>query len=283
MSIKACITTYMGYVLSGAGAGLFGMAAIRKSTDVYFMSYASASIAVVISLVLFVIFYKFNSHNRGAGYCKVLTHELYDSQSDDKDSVSDLLSWEICVHKLRDSDSNRSMYLNNLDHVNLKGLDMDIFKTALSNTVGSDPEIDRHKYFEGWKIIIKSLVFSFKKRSSSWGYPIFVSNIFFVLTSIFMIVSLYNFFDLLIAHTQEMDIHENFFHFISAFSVVIFLTVLWTALAGKLYALMYGSSTVNAFFLRFLPTRSYILSRYNLNSKYDIDIKEIEREFINYK
>ena len=97
----------MGYVLGGGGAALFGMAAINRSNNDWFLAYSAASLVIIEMLVLLILFYKFNSHNRGAAYCKVLSHESC-LISEDQENI---ISWELCIQELRDSDTNKAAFI----------------------------------------------------------------------------------------------------------------------------------------------------------------------------
>lgn len=82
-SLKSCITTYVGFVIGGVGAAIFGFA---KDTPVPnnfgAIVYSALALALIIDLVLSVLMYKFHSHNRYTGYCAALNHERFTSIAD---------------------------------------------------------------------------------------------------------------------------------------------------------------------------------------------------------
>ncbi len=102
-AVKACITTYTGYVLGGSGAAIIGLGTLYQLADansvsaLLLVSGGCLAISLVPPLVYLVLLYKFNSHNRFAAYCKLLGHEKPIS-SDDWHHV---VSWEYCMAQLR--------------------------------------------------------------------------------------------------------------------------------------------------------------------------------------
>ena len=73
LKLKECITSYMGFVIGGSGVAFFGIAAVSKNPGSHeILGFSCILLSVIVSLVLYILFYKFNSHNRFAGYCKLL-------------------------------------------------------------------------------------------------------------------------------------------------------------------------------------------------------------------
>lgn len=83
-----------------------------------------------MSFVLLILFYKFYSHNRLAGYCKLLNHERHsmdetkdETKSKDGESIS-LFAWEICIERLRASDISPKALLDLLDRIKIKDIEI---------------------------------------------------------------------------------------------------------------------------------------------------------------
>jgi len=276
LNIKGCITNYMGYVLGGTGAALFGMAAINKSSNDYFLAYAPAGLSVILLLVLLILFYKFTSHNRGAGFCKTLSHEKCNSQG----VAGELISWERCIQALRESDRDKSRLIDEVDRLKLVGVNKTVLTQALANVVGKNTLVDNRKFIRGWRLVIGSLVRS-RKDSSSWNFPVFVSNIFFAITTLLMVISGFNFIDLVFY--EERDIHEMVIHSGAFVIFVIFTFMMWSRLASKLYTLMYGSATVNGYYIRFLPIRAQFLEDYDIECSFFFSEVEVKKNFIDFE
>ena len=62
-----------------------------------YASFTPIAIALLIMLVLLIVYYKFNSHNRYAGYCKLLNEESWNIPSELNE---DVYTWEICIDRL---------------------------------------------------------------------------------------------------------------------------------------------------------------------------------------
>lgn len=105
-AIKKCMTQYMGFLLLGAGAALSawgGISALSKGPLTHPpIAYSSLALSLIAVSLLFILVYKFNSHNRYAGYCLLLSQEMWDDANDRED---DLLIWELCVDLLRVSNA----------------------------------------------------------------------------------------------------------------------------------------------------------------------------------
>ena len=69
-----------------------------------YASFTPIAIALVITLVLLIVYYKFNSHNRYAGYCKLLNEESWNIPSELNE---DVYTWEICIDRLRHFDTHK--------------------------------------------------------------------------------------------------------------------------------------------------------------------------------
>ncbi len=269
LNIKSCITTYMGYMLSGAGVALVGMAAMSKTNNSWFSVYASASVTIILLLVLMIIYYKFNSHNRGAAYCKVLSHESCLIQEEQEN----VISWELCIQQLRDSDANQSIFINRVEGCEIEGLNKNKFIQCLKQITGLNPPIDRDRTKRGVKLLIGSLI-SHPAGRVSWGFPISVSSVFLVLTSIFALVFLWH-FSQLISDPGTVGT-DRFVLLITLLMFIVFTGYMWARLAGKLYSLVYGSATIRGYYIRFLASRANILSSKGIKPKYDIDELDLE-------
>lgn len=101
--LKDCITHYVQMALGGAGVLIAAYAALQDGDLGLQRGIASAGAAFVVTLILDVVFYKFHSHNRYAGYCKLLARESY-PWPDDREQIH---MWEECVGALREASRAR--------------------------------------------------------------------------------------------------------------------------------------------------------------------------------
>ena len=73
--LKDSITNYFGFVLGGFGASIIGVSLLggeKLPSHASGLALTGLILAATVSLILRVLFYKFYSHNRYAGYCKLL-------------------------------------------------------------------------------------------------------------------------------------------------------------------------------------------------------------------
>ena len=82
LTVKDCITKYISFVLGGVGATvvLLARSGDRSHFSSLEISIMSFSLCIIIDFIMLVLIYKFKSHNRFAGYCKLLTHESFGKQ-----------------------------------------------------------------------------------------------------------------------------------------------------------------------------------------------------------
>jgi len=247
LQLKDCITTYMGYMLGGSGAILLCLPAIGRNGGANYFATVPLGVSFVISLVMFILFYKFISHNRLAGFCKLLNHEKY-CMADSGVSiceVDDILSWEICIDRLRASDSDESLLYD--DKLTYKGVDKEALFMAIKN-------------FKSKNILNKSLPNGFslvrcflnkKYRTQSWAFPIHVTVVFLSLCSFFLFTGVA--FSI-ICFATDHSLWSLSYIFLSVISCIVQYKI-WDVYLEKLYDVMEGCHTIDSFCLYFIPIR----------------------------
>jgi hypothetical protein len=252
LNLKNCITSYMGYAISGSGIVLLGLAAINRTAECWdVLNFVSMIISLLLSLVLLIIFYKFNSHNRYAGYCKLLNQERLERKTDLKNDINDLMAWEICMDRLRASDFDARLLIDMCNNIEIKGLTKDQIIDRISMYAGKNPSADKHKFTNGLKIFLDT--FRGKVQTRSWQFPLFVVMVFFPLTILFVFLSTYFMLNYTLCICQSR-ITQIFLILFSLFFWGVQFAI-WKNFLGKLHNLLEGSSTVDAYCWKFLPIR----------------------------
>lgn len=270
ITVKDCITRYIGYVFGGSGAAIYGMARMERTlTNNYSeMAIISLSLATIISFVLLIVYYKFYSHNRFAGYCKLLNHERYKTPEEFKEIP--FFAWEIAVGRLRDCDTDINSYNKLIEEAKIEGLENNDLEIALEDYKSDKPKKDSYKKWKGTWYLIKAL-FGYVK-TNSWGFPPYVVSMFCILAFGFLFTGLYL--------TFRLNTDSAILIWFSCL-VGIAQVLLWRHLNGKLYSLMNGSATVNAFYFKFVPIRASFLNAHGIIPKYifnDEMINEINKK-----
>ena len=261
--IRECITNFTGYVLGGSGI-LTAILVAGASTKIEAtqIGYTSLLSSVIISLVLLIILYKFNSHNRMAGYCKVLSHENYHIADGDNNNI--FVTWEICIGRLMHyslpSNSPKEVYrsieklcqLINSEDINKRQL----IKLVYYITVTPSP-IDNAKFLKGFKVIYE--VLTNRLNTESWAYPAYITSIFLSITltmiTFGVTATMINFLGV------DKTIISNWTLPIFCCFIMLLQFYLWRGFIGKLFCLMSGTATVDAFFWRFLAIRGRVISQ----------------------
>ncbi len=265
--LKECITTYMGFVIGGSGAAFFGLAAVKSGNGVnYLLVYIPLALSIIVSLVLLVLFYKFNSHNRGAAYCKILGQEFVARADREGVGVINIILWESCMEILRASDADPSYLSRTLSKAEIEGLEPEA-ERILERISGKAPSIDRWKFPSGMKIIIATLLG--RTVGSSWAFPAYIVGVFLFLIVVFLAVGVIS--ATVAIEDSQISAFDRRLVTLSAGATVTVQLYLWLTFAGKLHTLMVGSSTISAFCWKFLPLRAHLLNRLGFRPSYRYD------------
>lgn len=272
-TVKQCITTYLGYVLGGSGLAVYGTVTLGATAlQPFFIAVLCFSFTTIMSFVLLVLYYKFSSHNRFAGYCKLLNHEDYYAvrQVRKVEGAGNraIFSWEVALERLRASDTKPELLVGLIEHVRVADLDKDQLRCVLEHHTGKRPLKDKHKFWRGIVILFKALRGQVDTRS--WGFPPIITAVFFVMCVAFFAGGIAATIHFSVAGKVAVD--EGVWLYYIAY-VVAGITItsqgwLWIYLVGKLFSLMKGTNTVDAFFWRFLPFRVAFLNRLGITPTY---------------
>jgi hypothetical protein len=253
--VRNCVTSYVGFVILGAGPA-FGFLAGKTAdkTSNLAMGFASVLLAILSTLVLFLLSYKFTSHNRYAGYSKLLTHERFNPNAE---LDHDIFFWEICIDKLRATDCDRDRWESHLRYCeknrnsipNVPGLDKVIKRYS-----GPAPTKDKRAWLKGWPLLFSGS----RENTGSWKLPLYIARIFGTINLAFVVFAVI--FFLRSFRYGDGDFRSEHLALVSLFPVFI---LLWMAFISKLYRQMLGSETVEAFCRKFVPIRLRLLRELN--------------------
>lgn len=263
LNVKDCITKYVGYVFGGSGAAIYGL----SKMEIDGIPFVSCMLSLIISFVVVILFYKFQSHNRFAGYCKLLNQERYTipiSQNDTKDENKkdndiSFFSWELAVGKLRCLENNPKLLPNLINVIDIKIQN----KKNLEEKIKKIFIDEKGEYLKGLWILIKALLG--KIETSSWAFPPLIVSICFIFSFGFLIGSIWVYIKN--GHSQFLSFFSDDFSYFFLFVALIQL-ILWFRLIGKLFNLMLGQTRIESFFWKFMPIRAYFLN--NVFSEYKI-------------
>lgn len=255
-ALRNCITTYMGFVIGGSSITLISTIMLSKeiinnsnAALVFFIS------SLMVSLVLIILFYKFNSHNRHSGYCKLLNQEKYKS----KRKRNQFLSWEVCMDVLREMEDDKALRNQKIDFIINKRI-MEGIGDKIRSVYENQCLIKRIS--KGAQYIIKTI--SWMSGSKSWNFPLYVVAVFLTIEVLLVSAGLFHFF------SQHVIIWDSF-QSISIICISIAQVFIWLVLFNRIYDLMEGKRTINSYCYRFLLVRyEYIYSWDN-----DVDYKLI--------
>lgn len=274
-NLKNCLTNYFGFVLGGFGISFFGFNILEKYTGFYNIAepiaFTSLILAITITMVLQIIFYKFNSHNRFAGYCKLLNQEQLNINHDMYSEI-DIMSWEICVTRLRETELEDNKLSGILKYMVMTDIIDEETKKKTEAYLKRQDEFSFKKLSLGIMILIKYMLGSSKTKS--WHFPLPVTSVFFSLSVIYIVFSLYT-----INRVYPIQFSNITFELNSSLMYVILLIMLifmWAVIFMKLHGLVDGNHTVDAYCCKFLPIRYSFIYHKSIDIEYSlITLKDI--------
>jgi|GEM_PF-5869847 len=245
LSLKNCITNYMGFVIGGSGVAYYGLVSITNGSNSFSrIAYAPLFLSFIVTSVLLILFYKFNSHNRYAGYCKLLNQERL-GNGKRLNKIKSVMAWETCIDKLRQSELtaiSTEEEIKNINSWNISGLDKELIKFNIERYTRCSTISDKKPVRRGLKIFSNFLILLY--RSDSWQFPIFIFTTFCIINILYLLIAIY----FLVQNSPTM--------FIIVFSVFLILQIwIWLIFLGRLYIIMEGSRTVDAYCWRFISSR----------------------------
>lgn len=265
-SIKKCITDYLGYLFLGIGAVISAWGGLVVVSDQYkvklSVGYSAMAISLVITFMFLILVYKFISHNRNAGYCVLLSEEVWvkEPKINNKHSDDDIVAWELCINILRALDLNkqntppieltdREEYLN--EHVEI--VDTPQERVTLWVCLG---------FF--FRTLFRV------HRATSWGFPVTITRIFFTFVflcaflGVFLLWSSANWtFSIDVNDTQQV---VTFGYLVI---IIIIQIVTWSKVVRRFHSVMVGEDSVLEYTNRFRDIRKHVLKeRYDIKAKY---------------
>jgi len=299
LNLKDCITKYLGFIFAGLGASIYGLARLNEITSVY-ASYFSLTISNIVTFIAIIFFYKFHSHNRLAGYCKALSHEIFRAPHNRYHTYNQLFCWEYAVGKLREldllkrqelkkeqkeennkgtQDTNHNKFDTQLDEIffiirlagynQIANEDITSFRYRIENLYNYDT--NRNKIKDSLAIIFHSLVG--KLQICSWAFPPYLSAICILICLLLICYSL-----------PGMLMILNSFSYINIYFLIYFLCsvffhyTVWKYLLNKLYRLMKGDLTIHSFMQKFILIRTFFLIRHG----YIVQYLEFDDDICNF-
>lgn len=300
-TIKNCITTYVGFVLVGSATSFWGLAsrASEKGPERLAWGVVAMLLAITSAFVLFLLSYKFTSHNRGVGYSKLLAHERFytkdvklsarpnNAQSGaDAYRQVDFSCWEICIDMLRASDARAHGLCDLCDSLTSAGVSIKALKAKnidLKETVerisGLKPPKDSS--FQWYRLYRESKSSSEQKgsgkssheKSGSWKFPMYVTRIFLAIDIVFVaFAALFVFTAAMSQRASAPAMSDGLLGSIYILILTLFvgLVALWMKLWSKLARQLHGSETVEGFCWKFVPIRVSLLRELDPTIEYDL-------------
>ncbi len=258
VSVQGCITTYMQmfYGAAAASVGIFGLAVGRDLSAVpsIFAAYIPLFLAYVVLFFTTVVFHKFNSHNRYAGYARALTQECWAGEDRSKDEMH---LWESVVASIYKSQ-------NTFEDLNFPAdkEKVDSLIASVKNNCSEPPWRAKKKAWAG--IVMMSRATIHRAKTYSWTFPFQVAFAPFASTIILLGI----WFGLIIvAACWSLQFGLNL---AVQTGLVLYLLASWLGLGYRLYRLCDddGDRTIEAYCLDSMATRHAALKKRDITVTY---------------
>lgn len=279
LSVKNCTTDYIGFTLGGSGLAIFGLGLIiNESPNDVVLFYVPLAISIVITLILYILYYKFNSNNRFAGYSYVLSIEEW---RDNENGVENLIVWEPCIMEIRDIDLHPDEIL---ELINELPEHLERLKPGLMDYYKHRRERPIKQWKSGLKILL-TFTFGMRLKSGSWMYPLWVTVAFALIISMFLGVSYYFGVNVIVEHWSQIKTFQDA-EDLNVISLYVMLGILLFAfvfqirmslhLWSKLYHLIEGDASVRAYAERFQLLRGKLLPAHGIRPVYRPDRGDVK-------
>lgn len=271
--IRDCITTYMGFVLAGAGAGLFTLSSgFGKDGNPTVLAVEFFAATLMMTLVLRAIFYKFKSHNRYAGYCKLLAQELPDRANPGKRSRRPIASWEVCLSAMREVDLRRrwvdmAKYCSQIGVGTLHPERVSREYRRRTRRLSTREKSALLGHWRDWKKFIGS--FFTHPELRSWGYPLCVVKVFFGVVASYWLAG----GALLVVGLRHPVGTSPMTRALAVAMAVVLGTlqvIWWNAFLRSLWTLTEGHQSVEGYCWAFLPLRHRFLAALGRRTRYEV-------------
>lgn len=271
--LKKCINQYISYLFGGSGIALCTIF-LNNSYSPLIISIISIIVAILVMSLNYLLLYKYISHNRYAGYLRLISQELKHSKLENSEfsneDIKELYLWELCVSQLSLFKSCSSVEKINqkFDKVKFKLSDahfkdesekLDYINKNINDYLTNPPQIDNKSFKKGVNELIQQAIGN--RTSSSWGFPLYTSFIVYIIALFFSSGSIIFFLKYLkienICNISIFLSREESYLFIIL--LLIFSLFVYRSIK-KLAKIMLGSNTVIAFCWSFLYFRVYFLN-----------------------
>jgi hypothetical protein len=257
-ALKSCITTYIGFVFLVVSTAFWQLAKEIPLRPSRTMAVVALMLGLGLKLVLFLLLYKFVSHNRYCGYCKLLEQEMFEGKGRGNGKCPEaVFIWEVCLDRLRSSDFRPDGLALEIKYYGGGPPQTATLETKARQFSGPAPTADQGRSRKGWRLLLRSG----SEERGTWQFPLYVARIFAAID-----VGLFGLGVALLLPRHAAGIwggwREAPLHLLPSllFWLLLFVLLLcWRKLMADLYRQMKGSQTVDAFCWKFVAIRYRIL------------------------
>lgn len=270
--IKSCITRYVAILFGESGLSFF-LTIYIKEKDVSGNSFPLIlfllfSIGLTLS-IFYVLIYKFKSHNRYAGYIKLINQEVQHAYDEEEQRRDPIIAWELVMSKFVNSPDTKEYPYERVGKMSFQGIEETDLRDKWDKLHSSNKKADRKASLKGLTLIINQILpINLKKiffremfeRPKGWSYPVSIANVVYVFVLFFVGLGTY----ILTNSKCTFDANESL---IMSLFIVPILIMLYRSF-GDIHKLVYGSKTIESYCWLFLFPRVEILNKFDYRPIY---------------
>lgn len=284
--IKNCITKYVAILFGESGISFFLTIYIKEKefSDNSFplILFLLFSIALTLS-IFYVLIYKFKSHNRYAGYLKLINQESDLIAIEGKTESFSIITWELVMSKLINSPDSKNYPKERFSKLKFRGIKESELIEMWTLLHSPKKKIDKYAFFKGLIIILDQLTLlgTFKKvffkkmfeRPKAWGYPVSIANVVYVFTLFFLGLGVY----IWAGSSEIYNLSQLLIIILFSFPILLMIYRSFR----DIHKLVYGSKTIESYCWQLLFPRVEILNQFNCIPTYIptfIDTKIVQKK-----
>lgn len=266
--LRVCMTSYLGWTMAGSFIGLSTPLALVASSPAMYPIVGIGFLfsASILTGLLGVLFYKFNSHNRYAGYAKLIAQERLSDPQDRPPRHARL--WESCLDALRSVETRRtrdlvSRWAEVVRRTTVAGLDADVRTEVWCKAIGrlrSPGVLGSTRWLmacAGTALIAPLYLVAYilpVRPAGSWSFPLRVFRVVTMLIVAFGALGVWMVWHGCSFASCGADIRSTAISL--AWTIVLVILALECVFATWLERLHRGQNTVENYCWRFLPFRA---------------------------
>lgn len=283
---RTLATTFLSISMGGSGISYVALNGWFNMSDDLTIATFSFLVSAIICGFYYLALYSYQSHNRFAGYSKLINQEIDHKRINDEKThpnyelPNDIMTWEICVSKWQNAvdkqvwDGELDRYWRQVLIYDSSNIQLPLLHRIFELYNFHKPRADRRSHIKGIWMLLSG---PFKKhRYQSWKFPLYSSYVYYMLLFFYWHVGFSHFIEHLSTFNYQRVSFVNIWESMGVALLIISTLIMTWRSFSTIHKLMEGSKTVNAFCWMLLQHRIRILNKFNIQPAYYVSEKLVK-------